>query len=257
MGQLAERQNPTTGSTFHRLPQPTPLQAVAEAYPHQPNPLFLVAALESRRNWGSQGGDCAASQENHLLPAQQTPKDREAEAGVGTRDRCQRAALVASYLARPFGSCSTFGQEAIRSIAPAPEIQTQTLRHKTDAPSFKLSQMTDANSRIFAVNINLESAIDNVPVQFNNVWLNPHWNPCFLACLKQTFPRDCLEVRASARGSCATSAQRLFALVGQQMDCVTLQAASSLCEWLAGAPVFFLDGFTLHGDAKGGARSLT
>lgn len=154
---------------LQQAPQLTPLQAVAEVYPHQPNPLLLVAALESRRNWGSQGGDGAASQENHFVPAQQMPKDREAEAGVGTRDRCQRAALNAPYLARPFGSRSTFGQEAIWSIAAAPEIQTQILRHKTDAPSFKLSQMTDANSMIFAVNINLGSAIDNVPVQFNNV----------------------------------------------------------------------------------------
>lgn len=36
---------------------------------------------------------------------------------------------------------------------------------------------------IFAVNINLESAIDNVPVQLDNIWIyrpNLHWNPYFV-----------------------------------------------------------------------------
>lgn len=42
-----------------------------------------------------------------------------------------------------------------------------------------------------------------------------------------------------------------------KVDCVTPQAASSLCERLAGAPAFFLDRFTSHGDGKGEGRSLT
>lgn len=40
-------------------------------------------------------------------------------------------------------------------------------------------------------------------------------------------------------------------------DFLMLQAASSLCEWSAGATAFFLDGFTSHGDAKREGRSLT